>query len=318
MRSGSSTRRARARESLYSQAKRVGVTDGDSMSTVEIKPPSQFHHAGMLSARWDRPDPREDSFAVEHMDIDLRECEFVRPPAALWCAVYLALASRRGCHCRLLVPSNMGVCSYLASLGLFSVLRDLGIEVDDRDVHPGNPEKIVLPLTPFTTAAEASDLTNRAADSLSSSNLGPVNLTTIVTELFSELALNAAEHSRSPFGAMACIQFAEFSEGPRFACTVADGGIGILESLRRNEALRRRISYDWDALELAIRERVSGTGHPHRGIGLYGVSEDVRVPGRSLLLHSGLGTLAITEELESSAKRSRLFPGMLAHLTIST
>lgn len=80
--------------------------------------------------------------------------------------------------------------------------------------------------------------------------------------------------------------------------------------------LRRRVNYDWDALELAVRERVSGTGNPHRGIGLYGVSEDARAPGRSLLLHSGLGSLEITEELESSAKRTRLFPGTLAHLSI--
>jgi hypothetical protein len=97
---------------------------------------------------------------------------------------------------------------------------------------------------------------------------------------------------------------------------VADGGIGVYESLRKNEALRSRVSYDWDALELAVRERVSGTGDPHRGIGLYGVSEDVRRPGRSLLLHSGTGSLEITEELESAARRTRLFPGTLAFLSI--
>ncbi|MCH8251665.1 MAG: hypothetical protein IID36_04360 [Planctomycetes bacterium] len=86
----------------------------------------------------------------------------------------------------------------------------------------------------------------------------------------------------------------------------------------RNEALKSRVSYDWDALELAVRERVSGTGDPHRGIGLYGVSEDVRRPGGSLLLHSGIGSLEITEDLESSARRTRLFPGMLAFLSIPT
>jgi len=76
------------------------------------------------------------------------------------------------------------------------------------------------------------------------------------------------------------------------------------------------VNYDWDALELAVRERVSGTGDPHRGIGLYGVSEDVRRPGCSLLLHSGLGSLEITERLEISARRTRLFPGTLASLSI--
>lgn len=55
-----------------------------------------------------------------------------------------------------------------------------------------------------------------------------------------------------------------------------------------------------------------------RGIGLYGVSEDVRRPHHSLLLHFGLGSLEITEELESSARRTRLFPGTLAFLSIPT
>ena len=138
----------------------------------------------------------------------------------------------------------------------------------------------------------------------------------MVTELFSELALNAAQHSESAIGAFGSIQFFPFESGQRFVGTVADGGIGVRASLCRNEALRSRIRCDWDALELAVRERVSGTDDPHRGIGLYGVSEDVRRPDHSLLLHSGIGALEITEELESSAKRTRLFPGTLASLAI--
>lgn len=285
-------------------------------STVSIKPPPQFHHAGDLPPRWDTCDPRTDSFTAREVEVDLLNCEFVRPPAAMWCAVYLALSARRGSQCRLLVPRSMGVCSYLAALGLFTFLKEHKVEADDRNVRPGKQDKIILPLTPFSATAEAAAITNRAAERLSSSNLAAVNLATIVAELFSELALNAAEHSQSPIGALGCIQFVEFKEGSRFICTVADGGIGVLASLRRNESLRRKVSYDWDALELAVRERVSGTGDPHRGIGLYGVSEEVRVPGRSLLLHSGIGTFEITEELESSARRSRLFPGTLAHLSI--
>ncbi len=285
---------------------------------LRIKPPNNFRHAGELSARFDKFDPRDPSFDTGPVDIDLRECDFVRPPAAMWCVVYLTLASRRGCACRLLVPSHMGVCVFLKSLGLFDVLKESGVEVDDRGIAGGTDPKTILPITRFGTTADASGVTNRAFDRLQSSRRGAANLTSVVTELFSELALNAAQHSESQVGAFGCVQFFEFEKGSRFICTVADGGIGIKESLCRNEKLRSRVNYDWDALELAIRERVSGTGDPHRGIGLYGVSEDVRRPGRSLLLHSGLGSLEITEELESTAKRTRLFPGALASLSIPT
>ncbi len=214
------------------------------------------------------------------------------------------------------MPTNLGVCVYLKSLGLFDALRDFDVEVDDRGVRSQTDAKTILPIARFCTTADASTLTNDAFARMQGASIGAANLTSMVTELFSELALNAAQHSESEIGAFGCVQFSEFGQGPRFGCTVADGGIGVLASLRRNQALQSRVNYDWDALELAVRERVSGTGDPHRGIGLYGVSEDVRKPGRSLLLHSGLGSLEITEELESSAKRTRLFPGTLAFLSI--
>lgn len=286
--------------------------------TLCLKPPINFRHAGELSGRFDKFDPRKPSFDAAQVDIDLRQCEFVRPPAALWCVVYLALASKRGARCRLLVPTDLGVSIYLKSLGLFDILKDRGVDVDDRGIGGRDDQKTILPITHFETTAHASDVTNRAFDRLQSAHVGAVNLTSVVTELFSELALNAVQHSESEVVAFGCVQFYEFEGGSRFTCTVADGGIGVFASLCRNEALRSRVSYDWDALELAVRERVSGTGDPHRGIGLYGVSEDVRRPGRSLLLHSGLGSLEITEELESSARRTRLFPGTLAFLAIPT
>ena len=287
--------------------------------TLCIKPPTpNFKHAGELPLCFDQLDPRGRSFDAAEVDIDLRECAFVRPPAALWCLTYLALASKRGSVCRLLVPSNMGVCLHLKSLGLFDVLKERGVEVDDRGIHARGDPKMILPITHFESTAEASAVTNEAFDRLQSASVGAANLTAVVTELYSEVALNAVQHSESEIGAFGCVQFYEFESGPRFICTVADGGIGVLASLCRNAALRRRVNYDWDALELAVRERVSGTGDPHRGIGLYGVSEDVRRPGRSLLLHSGIGSLEINENLESSARRTRLFPGTLAFLSIPT
>jgi hypothetical protein len=267
------------------------------VTPLTIEPPERFKHAGELRARFDTFDPRRDKFDAEKMEIDLRECEFVRPPAALWCVVYLALAARRGCRCRLLVPSNMGVCAYLKSVGFFHILKDCGVEVDDRDIGARPDEKTVLPITRFATTQEASAVTNLAFDRLQSADTVPANLSAVVTELFSELALNAAQHSESEVGAFGCIQFFEYDKGSRFVCTVGDGGIGVYASLCRNEQLGRRVNYDWDALELAVRERISGTGDPHRGIGLYGVSEDIRGPGNSLLLHSGAGSLEITEKV---------------------
>jgi len=142
------------------------------------------------------------------------------------------------------------------------------------------------------------------------------NLHPLVSEVFAELALNAVEHAESPIGAFGFVQFYEFSEGQRFVCGVADGGIGIRASLERNPTLRSRVPYDWAAIELAVRERVTGTGDQTRGIGLYGVAEDMRKPGRQLILHSGIGSLMISEDMETEAKRTSLFAGTLAYASI--
>jgi len=304
----------------------VFVPRGFMAMKLTIKPDSKtfqktksFRHVADLPLRFDRLDPRDQDFKWAEVDIDLRECNFVLPSAALWCVVYLALASHRGADCRLLVPLNTGVCVYLKSLGLFDSLKTFRVAVDDRDIGSGHSDKTILPITPFKTTADAAGVTNAAFTGLQSAGVGAANLTSVVTELLSELALNAAQHSESAVGAFACVQcFKSDDRGERFICTVADGGMGVRESLYRNASLRERVSYDWDALELAVRERVSGTGDPQRGIGLYGVSEDVRRPGRSLLLHSGQGSLEIKEDLQSSARRTRLFPGTLAFLSIPT
>ncbi len=114
------------------------------------------------------------------------------------------------------------------------------------------------------------------------------------------------------------IQYYDWQQAPRFLCVVADGGIGIRESLERNPDLRGSLFYDWAAIELAMKERTSGTGLPTRGIGLFAVADDMRSPGRELLIHSGLGFVRQTEDLKTEAHRGSLFPGTLAYASVGT
>lgn len=285
---------------------------------MRIEVPRHFGNAADVPDRYASKDPRSAPYVEQELEIDLRQCQFVRPAAALWCVVYPLLAKRRGSACRLLVPENRGVCVYLKSLGLFQTLQNNGIEVDDRGIFAKRDPQIILPLTYFQTESEVDKLANQAIEALSASNLGSSNLYPLVSEVFAELALNAIQHSESPIGGYGFIQFYEFEAGKRFACGIADGGIGIRHSLEKNPDLRNRVPYDWVAIELAIRERISGTGDNTRGIGLYGVSEDMRRAGRQLIIHSGIGMLSISEETETEARRTTLFPGTLAYASIPT
>lgn len=283
---------------------------------MRIEAPENFWHAGDLSPRFASSDPRQAAFVHSEVEVDLRRCQFVLPPAIMWCVVYMHLAAARGAECRLLVPENQGVCVYLKSIGLFETLKAVGVEVDDRGIHERADPQVVLPLTRFREEFDVHQLANSTLDRLSATGLGAATLYPLVTEVFAELASNAVQHSTSPCGAFGLVQFYGFETGKRFVCTVADGGIGIRRSLERNPQLRSRVPYDWVAIELATRERVSGSGDPTRGIGLYGVSEDMRKAGRQLIIHSGIGALIVNEEVESEARRSTLFPGTLANASI--
>lgn len=285
---------------------------------LRIQTPQNFNHAGDLSERFASSDPRSPDFDPHELDIDMRGTQFVRPAAVLWCAIYPLLAIAKGMKCRLLVPENKGTCIYLKSVGLFSVLQEAGVDVDDRGIYRKKDVQLVLPLTRFSTEPEVEQLANDALDTLTNTGLGSANIHPLVSEVFAELALNAVQHAESPVGAFGFVQFYQWNYGRRFVCAVADGGIGIRRSLERNPALRSRVAYDWDAIELALRERVSGTGVATRGIGLYGVAEDVRKPGRQLIIHSGIGLLETSEQVESSSRRTTLFPGTLAYASIST
>ena len=99
---------------------------------LEIRAPRIFAHAGRLPPQFAPPDPRDPDFPEDVVRIDLRNCDFVYPPAVLWCVVYGALVCHYGMACELLPPRNPETASYLRAVGLFSALAQIGVDVDAR------------------------------------------------------------------------------------------------------------------------------------------------------------------------------------------
>jgi hypothetical protein len=216
------------------------------------------------------------------------------------------------------VPEDLGVATYLKSTGLFAMVVEEGVVVDDRDIRETLTSQTILPLSRFANVFEADQLGNLAVERLSQWGFPGPQLAPVVSENFGELASNAAQHSHSTIGGIGMVQFYDFQEGQRFVIAVGDGGIGIREGLYRNPELRSKIHYDWTAIELATRERVSGTTDPYRGIGLYGVAEDARKGGRRLIIHSGIGVLQISEDIRQESHRTNPYPGTLAFMSFDT
>jgi anti-sigma regulatory factor (Ser/Thr protein kinase) len=286
------------------------------MDDAVVQAPEVFERVDAGLGAWALQDPRSFSPACSRAVLDLGACREVGVEATLWCLVWLASAAQRGVGCRLLPPRDTVARAGLISLGLFEALRVRGVDVPDGGEPDGVPAEVIVPITAFATEQEASHLANRTAENLASARVSSMSLTGPISDIIGELAMNAVQHAQSRVGAFACVRFEEPQQGPRFVCAVADGGVGVLATLRRNASLAPRLHHDWDALDLAIRDRVSGLGDPHRGIGLHVISEDLRGPDRSFVLHSGIGRLSVDRDVQISAMRAPLFPGTLACVSL--
>lgn len=284
---------------------------------TKITPLSRFRDGRDVPARYNKQDPRKPISGPQQVIVDLSDCVSIGIPAVLWCAVYLTLSKLHGGESALLAPKAVGPSSRLAATGLFQILRDGDVSVEDNPAdHAPEAIKSVLPLTRFDNTYEAEELAIRATEALIGEGLGASDVYSLVGETFAELVVNAAGHSMSPIGAYGIVEI-DWSNGKRnVLCGVADGGIGIHKSLLSNPAHARIIFNDWTAIEVAARELVSGTLDKTRGIGLFGVTEDMRRPGRELAIHSGTGWMKINEATESRAVRASLFPGTLALVSI--
>ena len=132
-----------------------------------------------------------------------------------------------------------------------------------------------------------------------------------ICSVLSEVCANAAEHGASSFGAYAAVQaYGHIVSGPRrrgeeVLIAIADGGVGVRETLSRNPAYAEHTETDNDAIRHALEMGVTSTGEIGRGGGLALVAQIAARSGGSLSLRSGTGRITVYE----SRKNSRNVPG---------
>ena len=269
---------------------------------LEIRAPQYFHVPGHLTRRLDKryQDPRKDDFALDQVVIDLRDCVVLNHPAALWCIVYSSLIRLKGIRCRVKLPSDSALCAELAAQGFFSALTSSGVELQGTaEPTETATDTIVFPIGDISSAREGETVGYEVQSRLQQTNSISANIPSLVAEIFFELINNALEHSESSVGRFATVQI----RGPsRVLCAVADGGIGITQSLGHNPTVPH-LQQDQDAILLALEEGITGTDSPTRGIGLNWVSN-----ASHLIVYSGDG---LVEDGGDIAPRGVTFPGTL-------
>jgi hypothetical protein len=142
-----------------------------------------------------------------------------------------------------------------------------------------------------------------------------------ICSTLSEICANAAEHGTSSFGAYAAVQAYHHivsgsrRRGEEVLIAIADGGVGVRETLSRNPKYAEETATDNDALRHALEMGVSGTGQIGRGGGLALVAGIASRSGGSLSLRSGTGRVTVYESRKNSRNVPR-FPGTFVRVSL--
>ena len=209
--------------------------------------------------------------------------------------------------------------SYLNDLGLFDILRSAGVLVSYDSLRHYDRWQLILPLTRLDSVSEVELIEGSLIENLEQRRLSSANMYTDVGTTFGELGNNAVEHAYSSIDAYGFVQLSDWCQRPRFVCAVADGGIGIRAALEKNPEYARLALTDWDAIDYATLENVSGTQDSLRGMGLHHIVNDILPPDRELNINSGIGFLhADGGAGPTRVNQANLFPGTSAFINVPT
>ena len=258
----------------------------------------------------------------EPVVLDLRSVEFVEPAGLCGLAALLEYLTPR-CDDVGIALAGRDVAAYLERMNFFRLFGgrvqtnvDVSGLEERRRGNPGTLQELIN----FHGEEEIPGIIERISEILENQGYRLKERVAICSTL-SEVCANAAEHGASPFGAYAAVQAYHHivsgsrRRGEEVLIAIADGGIGVRETLSRNPAYAEHTSTDNDALRHALEMGVSATGEIGRGGGLALVAMIAARASGSLSLRSGTGRVTVYE----NRKNSRIvpeFPGTFVRVSL--
>ncbi|MCA1740244.1 MAG: hypothetical protein LC740_15885 [Actinobacteria bacterium] len=261
----------------------------------------------------------------EPVILDLRSVEFVEPSGICGLAALLEFLIPRSDDVGLAL-SGRNVPAYLERMNFFRVFgkriktnADVTTLEERRRGNPGTLQELIN----FHSEEEIPGIINRISEILENKDYRLRERAAICATL-SEICANAVEHGRSPFGAYASVQaYQHIVSGPRrgerqgeeVLVAIADGGVGVRETLSRNPKYAEHTDSDNDALRHALKMGVSGTGEVGRGGGLAVVGQIATRAGGSLSLRSGSGRVTFYGD-RTNSRNVPAFPGAFVRVSL--
>jgi anti-sigma regulatory factor (Ser/Thr protein kinase)/anti-anti-sigma regulatory factor len=183
-------------------------------------------------------------------------------------------------------PKNQLVALQLDRVGFHRLLMGTDISSASGRHPPGDGSRA------FQTF-NAQEHLDEISTSLTLAATEALNITgkdrTAVLLAVEEIARNVVDHAQSPIGGFAIAQ--RSTSRLEFEVAVADGGVGIAASLRRNPRYQG-VKTDSEAIEQALMPGVtSNPGRDNHGVGLATIRDMLRENGGTLLVRSGRGAV---------------------------
>lgn len=254
--------------------------------------------------------------------LDLRSVDFVEPAGICGLAALLEFLSAR-CEEVNLALSGRDVPAYLERMDFFKlfsgrVKTNVDVAVfEERQRHdPGTLQELVN----FRDEGEIPGIIERISDILENQGYR-LKERVAICSILSEICANAAEHSVSPFGAYAAVQAYHHivsgsrRRGEEVLIAIADGGVGVRETLARNDEHAEHTITDNDALRHALQMGVSGSGEIGRGGGLTLVAQIAGRSHGSLSLRSGTGRVTAYHD-RTNSRTVPEFPGTFVRVSL--
>jgi histidine kinase/DNA gyrase B/HSP90-like ATPase len=259
----------------------------------------------------------------EMVALDLRSVEFVEPTGLCGLAALLEFLTARASIVGVRL-AGYNVPAYLERMNFFRIFGhrietnvDVATLEERRRGNPGTLQELVN----FHSEEEIPDIINRISEILENKEYRLRERAAICATL-SEICANAVEHGASPFGAYAAVQAYHHivsggreRRGEEVLIAIADGGVGVRETLSRNSKYAEFTKTDNDALRHALKMGVSGTGEIGRGGGLAVVGQISARAGGSLSLRSGAGRVTFYGE-RTNSRNVPTFPGTFVRVSL--
>jgi anti-anti-sigma regulatory factor len=256
------------------------------------------------------------------VSLDLRQVDFVEPAGLCGLAALLERLTARSENVSLSLRGR-NVAAYLERMDFFRMFEgklETNVDVsslEDRERHdPGTLQELIN----FHNEDEIPAIIHRISKILENQEYLLKERVAVCSTL-SEICANAAEHGTSSFGAYAAVQaYHHIVSGPRrrgeeVLVAIADGGVGVRETLSRNPKYAENTGTDNDAIRHALEMGVSTTGEVGRGGGLTLVAQIAARNGGSLSIRSGSGRITVYEKRKNS-RHVPPFPGTFVRVSL--